>query len=585
MHLKLTKRMVDRMKESELASLGWDRSNIRGLDTVTVALLNKSEDEIRMIRGIMGRLRSMGMRNILPVVEDIDRWLAVLDESDTVGDSYARTLRQFSDLLTEYVRSIPGHRLYGKDDKTGKWLAYYVNFVEYENEKRDYRDKYAFIPAQVRVHLLYWELGGQYREGLTLQNDDVDGMSVRKVLASNDFFAETPELRSSYLWAKARFDEVFEQVGKVYLATGSGESTGDRAYYRQLMPMMSDGVPAKVVLDIVREDGEEKTKSGQADGHVQTHFWSGKRPGPNANIDSDDLAANRRIMGDQTIRDEEADPVEIPQRPTVIVYHLSKHGRYRVNAAELLDYEFDKTMSQQLILPQVTKDLVDVLVSQGRVSFKDIIHGKGMGACILLGGAPGVGKTLTAEVFAEATERPLLSVQAAQLGISPDNIEQNLRAILRKGSRWNAVVLIDEADVYINERGLDLDQNAIVAAFLRILEQHTATIFMTTNHIDRVDDAIISRCLARIDYQMPSVEAQKRIWQVLNRLNDTGLSDYQIDRMVADNPDLSGRDIKQLLKLASLWAESQGSEVDRSTVGFVRQFLPTRSMVGEQASV
>ena len=57
---------------------------------------------------------------------------------------------------------------------------------------------------------------------------------------------------------------------------------------------------------------------------------------------------------------------------------------------------------------------------------------------MLLGGPPGVGKTLTAEVFSEATERPLLSVQAAQLGISPTDIENQLVQVLQRGSRWNA---------------------------------------------------------------------------------------------------------------------------------------------------
>lgn len=127
-------------------------------------------------------------------------------------------------------------------------------------------------------------------------------------------------------------------------------------------------------------------------------------------------------------------------------------------------------MSAQMLLEL----LPGVLVSQGRVSFSDIIEGNGSGISVILGGPPGVGKTLTAQVFAEATERPLLSVHAAQLGINPNDIERNLAGILAKGSRWNAVVLLDEADVYVNERGHDLSQNAIVAAFLRVLERHTA---------------------------------------------------------------------------------------------------------------
>jgi MoxR-like ATPase len=40
----------------------------------------------------------------------------------------------------------------------------------------------------------------------------------------------------------------------------------------------------------------------------------------------------------------------------------------------------------------------------------DIVRGKGKGLIILLHGAPGTGKTSTAETIAEATGRPLLLV-------------------------------------------------------------------------------------------------------------------------------------------------------------------------------
>ena len=205
----------------------------------------------------------------------------------------------------------------------------------------------------------------------------------------------------------------------------------------------------------------------------------------------------------------------------------------------------------------VIKNLIDTLVSQGRVSFNDIIEGKGSGACILLGGPPDTSKTLTAEIFAESTERPLLSVQAAQLGVNPDTVEKELNLVLQRGARFNAVILLDEADVYIRERGINLEQNAIVAAFLRTLETHNATLFLTTNRTNNVDDAIASRCLARIDYDMPTNDEQKPIWKILNDINQTGLSDHDIDTIVERHHQFSGRDIKQILKLASLWSSSK----------------------------
>ena len=244
--------------------------------------------------------------------------------------------------------------------------------------------------------------------------------------------------------------------------------------------------------------------------------------------------------------------------------------------SQLDEYQYNLDMGDQLVLPETTKNLIDTLVSQGRVSFNDIIEGKGSGACILLGGPPGTGKTLTAEIFAESTERPLLSVQAAQLGVNPDTVEKELNLILQRGARFNAVILLDEADVYIRERGTNLAQNAIVAAFLRTLETHNATLFLTTNRTNNVDDAIASRCLARIDYDMPTNDEQKQIWKILNHINQSGLSDHDIDTIVERHHQFSGRDIKQILKLASLWSSSKQTPVTTESIDFVAAFIPTR---------
>ena len=574
MHIRLTKRMFDKLNDADLAAFGQRSEYLRGRDSFEVDLLGRSDEDIARMREVLERL-SQNTRNVRPIIEDIDRWLAIISGGDA-GETLPKSLQQFADLATEYLRTAPGQRVYQYDKVSGAWEPFYVNFVEYEHERRNPRDRHDYVPAAIVIHLLYWELGRQLQAGITLHHGAVDGMPVKKALAANNLVIETPDLRQRYLEEKRAFDAVWERVGQQYTTEGFG-LLGDRNYKAALM---DDGVPATVVLDVADEQGERK----QGDvGHLKPYFWTQKDPKSASQLDSTWLGQNRLLAGER-IPKEEVEPPEIPIRPTVIVYHLDRHQRYKVNAADLRPYEFDKAMGGQLILPDIVKNLVDTLVSQGKVSFTDIIAGKGAGVCVLLGGPAGVGKTLTAEVFAEATERPLLSVQAAQLGVSPDDIERNLKSVLGKGSRWNAVVLLDEADVYINERGSDLAQNAIVAAFLRILEQHTATIFLTTNHLQRVDDAIMSRCLARIDYAMPSPADQRLIWGVLDQLNGTGLTSADIDAIVKEHHDLSGRDIKQMLKLATLWCANREEEIGPTVIGFVRQFLPTRRVARDSVA-
>ena len=568
MHIRLSKRVFNRMTPGEIEAINRDHTNLKGLDEINVSLLDMERQQIDRLRSALVRLKESGTRMLAPLIADIDRWNDIMDGEGNAGDMRPSTLQQFADLLIQYLLTIPGQRVYMQEEGSNEWLPYYVNYVEHHREYRDRRRD--FVPAYVEIHLLYWLLGNTYGLRVELYNEDVNGYDVAGALAANGIFAETDDLRADYLKMKEKFDGIFDDVGRQYSTEGYGVSLSRKwVSYNDRVSMMDEGAPAKVVIDVARDGSDESTSGYGA--RARTNFWNMKRPRAVHNKSTEHLSLNERRIVSDTL----SEPPEIPIHPYIPVYHMGRHHRFRVNVKELEPYEYDKSLGEHLVLPSVTKDLIDVLVSQGRIAFTDIIQGKGAGACILLGGPPGVGKTLTAEVFAEATERPLLSVQAAQLGINPDSIERQFRHILQLGSRWNAVVLLDEADVYIARRGTDLQQNSIVASFLRMLEHHTATIFMTTNRAEDVDDAILSRCLARITYKAPDRDSQRHIWQVISGLNGIELRDADIEEIVRRHDSLSGRDIKQVVKLASLWAAGNGEAVSPETVDFVTEFLPT----------
>jgi len=193
----------------------------------------------------------------------------------------------------------------------------------------------------------------------------------------------------------------------------------------------------------------------------------------------------------------------------------------------------------------------------------------------LLGDFTVTHNTVTAEVFAEFKERPLYTIQCSQLGTSPEKVEANLAVALARANRWNAILLLDEADVYIRKRGADLEQNAIVGVFLRLLEFASCILFMTTNLPDNVDDAIASRCIARLHYGPPTVEDQVKIWMVLSRLNGIPLTEGDARSFARRHPAISGRDVKNLLKLASFVAQAEGKPLTLETLEYVLQFKPT----------
>jgi len=203
------------------------------------------------------------------------------------------------------------------------------------------------------------------------------------------------------------------------------------------------------------------------------------------------------------------------------------------------------------VLPPEQTELIDILTAEMDVLQDDVVAGKGGGTTVLCAGPPGVGKTLTAEVYAEVTGRPLYRVHSGQLGLSVGAMETALKEALTRAQRWGAVMLIDEADVYIRKRSDDIAANAVVGVFLRVLEYFDGLLFLTTNRIDDIDEAIVSRCIALIRYHSPDQLARERIWRVMAEQFGLLLDDALISTLAACYPQASGRDIKGLAKLVA----------------------------------
>lgn len=156
-----------------------------------------------------------------------------------------------------------------------------------------------------------------------------------------------------------------------------------------------------------------------------------------------------------------------------------------------------------------------------RNQFDDVIEGKGKGIIILLSGPPGVGKTLTAESVAEQMKVPLYIMAAGDLGLDPRSVESKLQDVMSMCSRWGAILLLDEADIFLEERSLhELERNKLVSIFLRVLEYYEGIMFLTTNRVQTFDAAFQSRIHISLEYPELDKPARQAIWQnFLNRHN------------------------------------------------------------------
>ena len=141
------------------------------------------------------------------------------------------------------------------------------------------------------------------------------------------------------------------------------------------------------------------------------------------------------------------------------------------------DIVWNSQAFDSLVLPDTQQDLKQLILafadaqSKDDDAFDDIIKGKGRGIVVLLSGPPGVGKTLTAESVAEVMKVPLYVLSAGDLGTSASKVEETLKGVLDVVPRWRAVLLLDEADVFMEARNsTDLTRTELVSIFLRMLE-------------------------------------------------------------------------------------------------------------------
>jgi SpoVK/Ycf46/Vps4 family AAA+-type ATPase len=233
------------------------------------------------------------------------------------------------------------------------------------------------------------------------------------------------------------------------------------------------------------------------------------------------------------------------------MFHLDLHHYVWVHVDDMEPYVYRPDLKHKLVLPEEQIDLIDILTAEMDVLMDDIVAGKSGGTTVLCAGPPGVGKTLTAEVYSEVVQRPLYRVHSGQLGLSVAAMEASLKDALTRAQRWGAVMLIDEADVYIKRRDDDMTMNAVVGVFLRVLEYFNGLLFLTTNRIDDIDEAVVSRCIALIKYSPPDAGARRRIWGVMAEQFGLDAPPAMLDALVDAFPAASGRDIKGLSKLVA----------------------------------
>ncbi|KAH9944905.1 P-loop containing nucleoside triphosphate hydrolase protein [Amylocystis lapponica] len=205
-----------------------------------------------------------------------------------------------------------------------------------------------------------------------------------------------------------------------------------------------------------------------------------------------------------------------------------------------------------LVLPAGRKTLLQSLVEahNTNLGFDDFVKGKGHGLVINMFGPPGVGKTLSAEATSEHVRRPLYVVGCGDLGTTASQLDEELEKVFDLATAWKAIILIDEADVFLERRSLhDLERNAMVAVFLRHVEYYCGILFLTTNRVQTFDEAFLSRIHVGLHFQELTKPAKMQVWRAFLSKVGAHIDEALLERLA--ERDINGRQIKNATRTAN----------------------------------
>ncbi len=435
----------------------------------------------------------------------------------------------------------------------GRPLPYVVARIDYTPPSND-------ETGRIFVELKANSKGELTTVQIRILGGDIAGKTVAEIFAEKGFLRETPELIAAYdanalnyfQW-RAHYGAQFSGSGLGFFAEDPSATHRSSDWTRKDSVILSSGCnPARLVNDESLLANRALTL--ELTGDILGNYLR-KAAKSNLYAEEDEVAAAKAAIGKDLFR-------QIPVHPFILMFHLDLHHYVWAHVEDIEPYVYQPDLKQKLVLPEEQTDLIDILTAEMDVLMDDIVAGKSGGTTVLCAGPPGVGKTLTAEVYSEIVRRPLYRVHSGQLGLNVAAMETSLKEALLRAQRWGAVMLIDEADVYIKRRQDDMTMNAVVGVFLRVLEYFNGLLFLTTNRIDDIDEAIVSRCIALIRFHAPDAEARQRIWKVMSEQFALGLDDDLIATLVELFPQTSGRDIKGLAKLVAKYCRHRDTPPD-----------------------
>ncbi|TQV82728.1 ATP-binding protein [Exilibacterium tricleocarpae] len=198
----------------------------------------------------------------------------------------------------------------------------------------------------------------------------------------------------------------------------------------------------------------------------------------------------------------------------------------RVGMEQLAQRIEAKAQWEQLVLPAEQKALLRQITDQ--VAQRNCVYedwgfrgqmNRGLGISALFAGESGTGKTMAAEVIANALELDLYRIDlSAVVNKYIGETEKNLRKLFDAAEDSGAILFFDEADALFGKRSEVKDShdryaNIEVNYLLQRMESYRGLAILATNMKASLDKAFMRRLRFIVDFPFPGMEERTEIWK------------------------------------------------------------------------
>jgi hypothetical protein len=236
-----------------------------------------------------------------------------------------------------------------------------------------------------------------------------------------------------------------------------------------------------------------------------------------------------------------------------------------------------KARWEQLILPPSQTSLLHEIADQ--MACRNLVYeewgfreqmNRGLGINALFAGESGTGKTMAAEVIANALELDLYRIDlSAVVSKYIGETEKNLRKLFNAAEDSGAIIFFDEADALFGKRSEVKDShdryaNIEINYLLQRMESYQGVAILATNMKSALDKAFVRRLRFIVDFPFPGIEERTQIWQKIFP-PDTPL-DQNFDFKRLAKLSLTGGNIHNVAINAAFLAAKNGSAISMPLV-------------------